>query len=166
MDSLLIVAEQLRRRLVVALAPQVREALEAIPDDRLWWQPSPECNPAGVLVLHLTGSIRAYLCAAIGGFPYSRDRAAGFARNRHLCKDALLEEFDTSIREAEATFAQLTAPSLAGPSKDSRYRILLEDIVGVVIHVSNHVGQLVYLAKSIGGGRLEPEVWNRNLAKA
>ena len=160
-DPLSIVADQLRRRLTGALALQVREAVGAIPEDRLWWRPNPQSNSVGVLILHLAGAIRHFLCRQIGGFAYTRNRESEFEPNRSWTKQRVLEEFDAAIRGAEATFAALTADKLAAPSPDPRFQIVAEDIIGVVLHASTHVGQIVYLAKLMDS-QLEPELWRRS----
>ncbi len=69
---------------------QLRQEVAAFPSDELLWQVRPGlANPAGNLVLHLEGNLRAYIGRQLGGIAYERQRPLEFT-TRDLSRDDLL----------------------------------------------------------------------------
>jgi uncharacterized damage-inducible protein DinB len=151
----------LRARITKIYPEQIRKSLAALTDDQIWWRPNETSNSVGNLVIHLTGSLNHYLNRNVGGFPYERDRDAEFAERRQIPRDELLALFEDMIAKAEKTLDALTPESLWGASAEpDRYESRLEDILSVVTHISNHTGQIVWIAKMLQEGSLD-EVWIR-----
>lgn len=142
------VLESLRARITKIFPAQIHACVERLSDDQVWWRPNDAVNSIGNLIIHLTGSLNHFLNRDLGGFPYDRDRDAEFAERRHLPKAELLEAFDDMVSKAEATFARLTPESLRQPSPEPKmYSIVVEDLIGVATHISNHAGQIVWVTK-------------------
>lgn len=151
----------LRVRVTSVFPMQVHAAVEKLSDERLWWRPNEKSNSIGNLILHLAGSLDHYLNRGIGGFPYDRDRDAEFAARGTMTKSELLARFDEMVSRAAKTFDGLTPDRLTGPSADSeRYDYLTDDLVNISMHLANHVGQIVWIAKMLGEGSLD-EAWMR-----
>lgn len=140
---------------------QIREALATMSEEQLWWRPNETSNSAGNLVLHLTGSLNHYLNMLVGGLAFRRDREAEFAERRQLPKAEVLAGFEEMIANAERTLGSLTPEQLSSPAKDTRYSILFEDLFAIVVHLSTHTGQLVWIAKMMHDGALD-EVWMKS----
>ena len=159
-DPALAALVHCRMRIARAFPRQIHAAVEALDDAQLWWQPNPHTNPVGVIVRHLAGNIRALIGHGIGRSGYVRDRDAEF-EGPPIARAALLEEFDAAIAEADAVLATLTPDRLAQPSSDPTfYPTVLEDVLNVTIHMSTHVGQVVWIAKMLRDGALD-DVWRR-----
>jgi hypothetical protein len=159
-DPALAALVHCRMRIVRAFPRQLHAAVEALDDAQLWWQPNPHSNSVGVIVRHLAGNIRALVGHGIGGSGYVRDRDAEFAAPP-IPRAALLEELDAAIAEADVALAALTPSRLAAPSSDPTfYPTVLEDVLNVTIHMSTHVGQVVWIAKMLREGALD-DVWRR-----
>src|SRR6185369_18003599 len=93
-DPLPYALTSLRNRITKVFPAQIRECVDRLDDEQIWWRPNEASNSVGNLVLHLTGSLNHFLNRQIGGFEYDRDRAAEFAERRHVPKDELLAAFD------------------------------------------------------------------------
>jgi hypothetical protein len=159
-DPALAVLAHCRLRLAGAFPRQVHAAVESLDDAQLWWRPNETSNSVGALVRHLSGNIRTYVGRDIGGSSYVRDRDGEF-HGPPIPRAALLAEFDAAIAEADAAFAALTPARLAEPSSDPTfYPTVLEDVLNVTIHMSTHVGQMVWIAKMLREGALD-DVWRR-----
>ena len=159
-DPALAVLAHCRLRVARVFPRQIHAAVESLDDAQLWWRPNPASNSVGVLVRHLSGNIRTLVGRGIGGSDYVRDRDAEFAAPP-TPRAELLAEFDAAIAEADATLAALTPARLAEPSSDpSFYPTVLEDVLNVTIHMSTHVGQMVWIAKLLREGALD-DVWRR-----
>lgn len=157
--TLAAVLDSLRVRVTRVLPAQIRAALEPLTDEELWWRPNEHANSAGNLVLHVAGSLNHYLNHLIGGHAYTRDRDAEFAERRQIPKVDVLWVFNEMVANAERTFDGLTLERLAGPATDlERYTLLIEEVINAAIHMANHAGQIVWIAKALHEGALH-ETW-------
>lgn len=159
-DLALAALAHCRLRIAGAFPRQVYAAVESLDDAQLWWRPNPTSNSVGHLVRHLAGNVRHLVGRGIGDSGYVRDRDAEF-HGAAISREALLQEFDAAIAEADAVLAGLTAARLAEPSfEPAHYPTVLEDVLNVTIHMSTHVGQMVWIAKLLREGALD-DVWRR-----
>ena len=154
----------LRTRITRIMPAQIRAAVDTMSDEQLWWRPNEGANSVGNLLLHLTGSVNHYLNFLVGGIEYHRDRAGEFAERNHISREELLAAFDAMVANSEKTFDGLTPERLAGPAADPRSETMFEDLLGVAVHVSNHTGQIVWIAKMLHEGVLD-EIWIRTHRK-
>ena len=149
----------LRTRITKVFPAQIRAAVETLDESQLWWRPNEESNSVGNIVLHLTGSLNHYLNRNIGGIEYARDRAAEFAERRSIPKNELMAMFDDMVARAERTFDGLTPERLNDPSPEPKmHAIVLEDLLNVGMHLADHTGQIVWIAKMLHGGAID-DVW-------
>ena len=156
-----ITLEALRARICRVFPAQIRAAVEALDDDQIWWRPNETSNSIGNLVLHLSGSLNHYLNRGYGQLEYTRDREAEFAERRHIPRGELLAIFDEMVGNADKTFDRLTAERLVQPAAEPKqYRTAVEELVSIAVHIANHTGQIVWIAKALKGGALD-EVWMR-----
>ncbi len=131
----------------------LRREVEAYPDERQLWQAVPGLpNTGGTLVLHLTGNLRHFVGARLGGSGYVRDRAAEFAR-RGVPRAELLRE----IAEAErvlGALAMLDDAALAADFPDAigGSRMANGDLlIHWAVHFAFHLGQLDYHRRVVTG---------------
>ena len=154
-----VILRALRTRITGVFPAQVRAAVEKLTDEQIWMRPNEESNAIGNLLLHLAGSVNYYLNRNVGSLEFTRDRAAEFAERRHLPKAELMALFNDMVANAERTFDGLTAERLSQPSPEPKmYDLVVEDVINVLAHMANHVGQVVWIAKSFDGGAVD-EVW-------
>lgn len=149
--------DSIRVRITRVLPAQVRKAVDTLDEDQIWWRPNDKSNSVGNLVLHLSGSLNLYLNKLIGGFPYQRDRDAEFAERGPIPKAELLRIFNDMIANAEQSFAKVN--DLMAPATDpEKNQYVIEDLIGILTHVSTHVGQILWVTKMLREGALK-EVW-------
>lgn len=153
--------DALRVRITGVLPGQIRAAVEKLTEEQIWWRPNEKSNSVGNLVLHLSGSLNHYLNRNIGGIVYDRNRDAEFAARGPMPKQELMAIFDDMIARADETLSRLTPERLGDPSTDpERQTYLVEDLIGIVTHLSTHTGQILWIAKMLNEGSLD-EVWMR-----
>jgi uncharacterized damage-inducible protein DinB len=157
----LIALDSVRRRLTRILPAQIRSCIEELDEEQLWWRPNDQSNSVGNLVLHVSGSMRHYISRGIGGVAYERDRAAEFAERGPVPKQQLLETFDETIRQVCEALDSLDTARLAEPGSEPSYNpTVFDQIFNVAIHVATHMGQIVYVTKSLKEGSID-ELWIR-----
>lgn len=154
-----VTLDALRVRITKVFPDQIRSCLDVLSDEEIWSRPNEDSNSVGNLVLHLSGSLDHYLNRALGSLQFKRDREAEFAERRHIPKKELRERFDRMMSEAEKTMAALKPERLADPSPEPRMnRIVVEDLIGIAVHIAAHAGQIVWITKMIRGGGLD-DIW-------
>lgn len=154
-----LVLTALRSRITRVFPAQVRVAIDPLTDEQVWWRPNESSNSIGTIILHLTGSLNHFLNRNIGGIEYTRDRAEEFAARRAVPKSELLALFDEMVGRAERTFENLTPVALGNPSPEpAMHTIVAEDLINVAVHLANHVGQIVWIAKMLNAGAVS-DVW-------
>lgn len=152
-------------RLTRIYPEQIRQCLAALTDEQIWWRPNEHVNSIGNLVVHLAGSLNLYLNRNLGGIEYQRDRDAEFAERRTIPRDELLTIFNAMVTNAEKTLSALSPAQLSSPSAEpERYNTMLEDLLSILTHVSNHAGQIVWITKMQHEGAVD-EVWMRTHKK-
>ena len=159
MDTVQLAYNALRLRITNVFPDQVRTAVNALTDEQIWWRPNESSNSIGNIVLHLSGSLDHYLNRNLGGLDFTRDRPGEFSERRAIPKAELLARFDQMVANAQRTFENLPVERLGDPSPEPRMAtIVFEDIVNIAVHVANHAGQILWIAKMLEAGAID-EVW-------
>src|SRR5262245_6528256 len=134
------------------LASRIGRLARTLPPDKLWANPFPFGNSVGHLIVHLTGSLNHFIGANIAGTGYTRNRPAEFSDATARTADELLADFDVTIRMVLHTLASQGAAGLLAPVDfggkpvQNRFGLFLV----CAAHISNHVGQIVYLMHAHG----------------
>lgn len=127
---------------------QVRLAVEALPADALWWRANEQSNSVGNLLLHLNGNVRQWILGGVGRQANERHRAAEFAARTGPPAATLLADLNRTLDEVDRVLASLTAASLLEPRTiQGRDTTVLAAIFHVVEHFSQHLGQIILVAK-------------------
>jgi uncharacterized damage-inducible protein DinB len=140
--------ERSRHFLMDELMPRIREAVEKLSEDEVWWRPNDASNSVGNLLLHLSGNVRQWVVSSVGGVPFERRRQEEFAERHPLPPAELLERLEGTVREAADVLDRLDpAVLLEERTIQGRRVTVLEAIYHAVEHFSMHAGQIVYVAK-------------------
>lgn len=154
-----LVLDSLRARITRIIPRQITECIEKLDEEKLWWRPNEDANSIGNLVLHLTGSVRHYLCHQIGGVDFKRDRPAEFAERGPIPKEQLLQTWDSLVKEATTVLDKFDPNQLAAASKEPDYvKTQYEMIYNVSLHMATHAGQIIWVTKMLQEGKLD-EIW-------
>jgi uncharacterized damage-inducible protein DinB len=143
-----IFLEKARYLLLTEYRTKIRLAIEALPEDALWWRANDESNSVGNLLLHLTGNVRQWMVSGVGGAPDIRHRAAEFAATDGPPRTELLANLNHTLDEVDRVLGALTPESLLERRTiQGRDVTVLDAIFICVEHFSMHLGQIILLAK-------------------
>jgi hypothetical protein len=145
--------EELKTFLLRDIAALERE-LELYPDDpSVWKNVAGLPNPAGNLILHLSGSLQHFFGATLGHTGYVRNRDAEFTRC-DLPRSELRTELAVARQGVFAAFEQLTEQRLEQPFPvritDGELSTRLT-ILQFITHLAYHLSQLDYHRRMVTG---------------
>ncbi|HSA55773.1 MAG TPA: DinB family protein [Gemmatimonadaceae bacterium] len=147
--------ERSRYYLCTEYPVKVRAAVEALPQDRLWWRPNEQVNSVGNLLLHLSGNVRQWIVSGVGGQPDVRKRNMEFAARGGATAADMLGGLDATLREADAVLrAILPSELLARRSIQGRDTTVMEAVYHVVEHFAGHTGQIIWIVKMLAPGAI------------
>jgi hypothetical protein len=149
----------LRTRITLVLPKQIRDCLDLLDDEQIWWRPNEQSNSIGNIVLHVSGSLNHFLNRNLGGIDFDRDRAAEFAQRHHIPKAELLDVFGDMVAKAEKTFDSVDIDKLGQPSPEPKmHDLVIDDLINILAHLANHTGQILWITKMMRGEAVD-EIW-------
>jgi uncharacterized damage-inducible protein DinB len=132
--------------------PRLRQCVESLTPEQVWWRPNAESNSIGNLMLHLNGNVRQWIIDPFGGAESARNRPAEFAARDGVEPAALLESLGAAVRDAGDAIGRLTEADLGRSYAIQGYTVSgLHAVYHVVEHFGMHYGQIVYITKQLRG---------------
>jgi uncharacterized damage-inducible protein DinB len=142
---------------------KIKCSVDLLDDEQVWWRPNEESNSIGNLLLHLSGNVRQWIIAGIGGAEYARDRPQEFAERGRIGKTDLLESLKLTLAQVDVVMARIESEIVDSQSDAPLQRVcvpqgfrqtVLDAISHVIGHFGYHTGQIVYITKLLESGRL------------
>jgi hypothetical protein len=133
---------------------RINHAVGQLDDGDAWYRPSATSNSIGIILQHLTGNLSQWICSAIGGDDYTRNRPAEFLEQSRSSRQELLSAFNQIGNRIQNILKSTPPESLA---EKRRVQGLDETVMSAILkactHCELHAGQVVYIAKMILGDR-------------
>ena len=128
--------------------PHIVECLQQLSEDEIWWRPNAASNSAGNLVLHLSGNVRQWILAGLGGTEDRRERDREFAERGPIPRQALITQLRRTARDACRVVSKLSDDSLSQKYEIQGYKVTgLDAVYHVTEHFGYHTGQIIYITK-------------------
>jgi uncharacterized damage-inducible protein DinB len=148
--------ERARYLFLAEYRTKIRLAVDALPEDSLWWRPNAQSNSVGNLLLHLAGNVRQWMVSSVGGEPDVRRRAAEFAAQSGPSRAELLDALSQVFDDLERVLDRLTPDSLLEHRTIQGRDITVLDAIFICVeHFSMHLGQIILIAKLRAPGAIE-----------
>jgi uncharacterized damage-inducible protein DinB len=112
-------------------------------------------NSAGNLCLHLTGNLKHFFGAVLGGSGYVRDRDAEFA-DKNVSRTEMMADIDEALDVVGSTLAGLTEDDLEKNYPIEVYGHPMTTgffLTSLTTHFNYHLGQINYHRRLLGGGK-------------
>ncbi len=139
-----------RRQLLEQYWPRLKQCVELLSEQQIWWRPNDASNSIGNLLLHLNGNVRQWLLTSFARQEDLRNRPLEFSEEGPLPKSVLMERLGATVQQACDVLARLTTEDLLAQYEIQGYKLRgLEAIYHVVEHFGQHFGQISYIAKSL-----------------
>lgn len=139
-----------RHKLIDTYWPRLRECVESLTDEQIWWRPNDASNSIGNLLLHLNGNVQQWLVAAFRGRSDDRNRPAEFRQREVVPAQRLVADLAATIADAADVLSTLTEADLLATFEIQGYTVTgLEAVYQVVEHFAMHYGQVVFITKQL-----------------
>src|ERR1700691_4225647 len=92
--------EYSRQKLLGRFWPRLKESVESLTDEQVWWRPNDASNSIGNLLLHLDGNVRQWLVASFNKDQDKRNRPAEFSAQGGGSAADLLARLGDTLDEA------------------------------------------------------------------
>lgn len=141
-----------RRKLLEQYWPRLRDCVQSLTDEQVWWRPNGASNSIGNLLLHLNGNVRQGLIVSFKHLEDTRDRPAEFNERELIPASSLLQQLGATMQQVSEVFLCLTEVDLLTPFEIQGYKVSgLDAVYQVVEHFGMHYGQILYIAKMLNG---------------
>ena len=131
---------------------RILTCLEKLSEDQIWARGAEHENAIGNLVLHLCGNVRQWILVGVGEQLCDRDRDAEFAARGHGTIAELSLKLRTTVEQARNVIATQTSASLLQRLTVQDYKgSRLDAIFHVLLHFSEHTGQIQFITKALTG---------------
>lgn len=139
-----------RRKLLEQYWPRLRNCVESLSDEQIWWRPNDASNSIGNLLLHLNGNVRQWMVASFSQLEDARNRAAEFDERQMAAASELLARLDGTMQESAEVLSRLTEADLLATYRIQGYTVSgLDAVYQVVEHFGMHYGQILYITKML-----------------
>lgn len=145
-----IVAET-RRRIIEESLPRIRQCLDQLSEEQIWYKANKNTNAIGNLVLHLCGNVRQWIMHGLDGQLDVRIRDIEFSETGPIPKKVLLNFLDILEADLNQALGRIVHMDLLGIKTVQKH--FHESGVSILFHVtehfSYHTGQITYFTKMI-----------------
>lgn len=141
-----------RKKLFGQYWPRLRESVESLSDEQIWWRPNEASNSIGNLMLHLEGNVRQWMVASFNRLEDNRERPAEFNERELIPRSVLVEKLGATMQEASDVLSHLTEDDLLTRFEIQGHSVTgLDAVYQVVEHFGLHYGQILYITKALEG---------------
>jgi hypothetical protein len=127
---------------------KIEHCVGQLNDEQVWWRPRPEMNSIANLMLHLSGNLRQWIVAGLGGAKDVRNRPLEFSDRSDRKKAELLAILKTTVTEADAVLAKLTAEQLILPRRIQGFETnVIGAIMDTIPHFRGHVQEIIHITR-------------------
>jgi hypothetical protein len=134
------------------LLGRIRDCVGRLNTEQVWVRSGDHENAVGNLLLHLSGNLRQWIIAGIGGAPDERVRDREFSARGELEPAELMRRLEITMAEAVAVLKGLSQKRLLETYQPQNYHVtILEGIYHVTEHFAEHTGQIIFATKLLTG---------------
>ena len=139
-----------RSKLMAQCWPRMRQCVESLTQEQLWWRPNDASNSVGNLLLHLNGNVQQWLVGSFRELEDTRNRPVEFSTQEGASAAELLSALGRTLDEASEVLSRLTEADLLRRFTIQGYDVTgLEAVYKVVEHFVLHYGQILYITKML-----------------
>lgn len=126
----------------------IEHCLGQLSEEQVWWRPREEMNSVGNLVLHLTGNLRQWIVAGLGGLADVRRRPEEFSQRGPIAKALLLERLREVVSQSKSVLAGVSAEAMLARRTVQGFELDgWQTLFDTVPHFKGHTQEIVCLTR-------------------
>jgi hypothetical protein len=127
---------------------KIEHCVGQLTEEQVWWRPRAEMNSIANLLLHLSGNLRQWIVAGVGGGKDVRNRPMEFADRSNRSKGEVLGILQGVVAEALGTIERLTAEQLLSKRRIQGYDVtVLSALMDTISHFRGHVQEIIHMTR-------------------
>ena len=143
---------------------KIQHCASQLTDDQLWWRPTPqnqsvqppatansatsEMNSIANLIFHLSGNLRQWIIAGIGGAKDVRNRPLEFSDRSRRPKAEVLALLEKTVAAADAVLARLTPEQLVENRRIQGFDTnVTEALFNTISHFRGHTQEIIHITR-------------------
>ncbi|MGD0138868.1 MAG: DUF1572 family protein [Tepidisphaeraceae bacterium] len=127
---------------------KIEHCVGQLNDEQIWWRPRPEMNSIANLMLHLSGNLRQWIVAGVGGAKDARNRPLEFSDRSNRPKAEVIAMLKGTATDADAVLAKLTAEQLLSPRRIQGFETnVIGAIMDTIPHFRGHVQEIIHITR-------------------
>jgi hypothetical protein len=138
---------------------RINHGIDQLNDHQIWHRPSSNSNSIGIIIQHLNGNLNQWICSAIGGEVFHRNRRQEFKETEHISKRDIIIKTDQLKEKISGIISQIPAGSLLSYRRIQGFdETVMSALITALTHLELHAGQIIYITKLILGNNYK-ESW-------
>ena len=129
---------------------RIETCLGKLTEDQIWARGHENENAIGNLALHLTGNVRQWILAGLGGAPDQRARDAEFAARGGSAATEMAGNLRATVESAVEVIRRLSTSQLTEIHEIQKYSVSgVYVVLHVVEHFAQHTAQIIFATKML-----------------
>ncbi len=127
---------------------RIAGATNQLNDQQMWQRPSSKSNSIGIILQHLTGNLNQWVCDALGGRAYKRNRPVEFEDTKKASKNEMAANFSALGNDVQDVLSKISPDILLSPRHiQGSDETVLSALFATLTHLELHAGQITCAAK-------------------
>jgi len=127
---------------------RIIHVVNQLDDKQIWHRPSSNSNSVGIIFQHLSGNLNQWVCSAIGGEVFERNRPQEFIDAELISQKDILLKISILNKKIQDVLLQVTPESLLSNRRIQGFdETVMSALIKAVAHLELHGGQISFLAK-------------------
>jgi uncharacterized damage-inducible protein DinB len=127
---------------------RIIHAVHQLDDEQIWHRPSSNSNSVGIILQHVSGNLHQWVCSAIGGEAFERNRPQEFIDINIVPQKDLLLKISALDKKIQDIILHITPESLLSNRRIQGFdETVMSALIAALTHLELHSGQISFLAK-------------------
>jgi hypothetical protein len=127
---------------------RIIHAVHQLDDKQIWHRPSSNSNSVGIILQHVSGNLNQWVCSAVGGETFERNRPQEFTDLNIIPQKELLQKISTLDKKIQDIILHITSESLLSYRRIQGFdETVMSALIAALTHLELHSGQISFLAK-------------------
>jgi Protein of unknown function (DUF1572) len=127
---------------------RIIHAVYQLNDKQIWHRSTSNSNSIGVILQHISGNLHQWVCSAIGGEAFERNRPHEFKDDNIVPQKEVIQNINTLNKKIQDIVLGIPSESLLSNRRIQGFdETVISALIAALTHLELHSGQISFLAK-------------------